>query len=151
RAPASTAYRADRSPAPVSPFTHERCARGEASRWVPVSGYVRQLPDMRDCGKHIRMTWSAPHIDRRSEPYVADERTMLLGWINWNRDTLLHKCAGLTAEQLKRASVEPSKLTLVGLVRHMANVERAWFRKRVAGEEIDSVYGGPDNVDADFD
>jgi uncharacterized damage-inducible protein DinB len=75
---------------------------------------------------------------------------MLQGWLDWHRDTLLHKCAGLTAEHLKRASVEPANLTLLGLVRHMAHVERAWFRKRVAGEEIESVFGGPDNVDGDF-
>ncbi len=75
---------------------------------------------------------------------------MLQGWLDWHRDTLLYKCAGLTAEQLKQASAEPSNLTLLGLVRHMANVERAWFRRRVAGEEIDNVYGGPDNVDGDF-
>ncbi len=97
------------------------------------------------------MTWSAPDIDRRGEPYVADERAMLQGWLDWHRDTLLHKCAGLSAEQLKTASVEPSNLTLLGLVRHMADVERAWFRRRVAGEEIDRIYGGPDNEDADFD
>jgi len=97
------------------------------------------------------MTWNAPQIDRRSEPYVADERTMLQGWLDWHRDTLLHKCAGLTPEQLKRASVEPSNLTLLGLVRHMAEVERVWFRIRVAGEEIDRIYSGPDNVDGDFD
>ena len=76
---------------------------------------------------------------------------MLQGWLDWHRDTLLHKCAGLTAEHLKRASVEPSNLTLLGLVRHMADVERAWFRRRAAGEEIESIYGGPDNVDGDLD
>jgi uncharacterized damage-inducible protein DinB len=99
----------------------------------------------------VRVTWTAPPIERRPEPYVAGERAMLQGWLDWHRDTLLHKCAGLTPEQLKRASVAPSNLSLLGLVRHMTNVERAWFRKRVAGEQIDSVHGGPDNVDADFD
>jgi uncharacterized damage-inducible protein DinB len=97
------------------------------------------------------MTWSAPEIERRGEPFVADERAMLQGWLDWHRDTLLHKCAGLTAEQLKTASVEPSNLSLLGLVRHMADVERAWFRRRVAGEEIDRIYGGPDNEDGDFE
>ena len=106
---------------------------------------------MRVDGDHVRMTWNAPEIERRGEPYVADERAMLQGWLDWHRDTLLHKCAGLTAEQLKTASVEPSNLTLLGLVRHMADVERAWFRRRVAGEEIDRIYGGPDNEDGDFE
>jgi uncharacterized damage-inducible protein DinB len=52
---------------------------------------------------------------------------MLVGLVDWHRATLLRKCAGLTAEQLKRSSVEPSDLSLLGLVRHMTNVERGWF------------------------
>jgi len=97
------------------------------------------------------MTWIAPDIDRRPEPFIADERGMLQGWLDYHRDTLLHKCAGLAAEQLKTAAVEPSNLTLLGLVRHMAYVERSWFRRRVAGEDIDPLYCGPDNPDGDFD
>ena len=83
------------------------------------------------------MTWSAPEITRTHEPYVGDERTMLEGWLDYHRQTLLLKCAGLTAEQLQTPSVEPSGLTLLGLVRHMAEVERWWFRDRVAGEDVD--------------
>jgi uncharacterized damage-inducible protein DinB len=97
------------------------------------------------------MSWSAPQIERRSEPVVADERPMLQGWLDWHRDTLLWKCAGLTEEQLKQPSADPSNLTLLGLVRHMAEVERAWFRRRIAGEDIGQLYCGPDNVDGDFD
>src|SRR5690242_2349822 len=97
------------------------------------------------------MMWTAPQIERRSEPFVADERAMLQGWLDLHRDTLLFKCAGLTAEQLKLASADPSNLTLLGLVRHMAEVERAWFRQRVAGERIDGIFSSPDNFDGDFD
>ena len=97
------------------------------------------------------MTWTAPQIERRSEPFVADERAMLQGWLDLHRDTLLFKCAGLTAEQLKQASADPSNLTLLGLVRHMAEVERAWFRRRVAGERIEGIFSSPDNFDGDFD
>ena len=97
------------------------------------------------------MTWTAPQIERRSEPFVADERAMLQGWLDLHRDTLLFKCAGLTAEQLKQASADPSNLTLLGLVRHMAEVERAWFRQRVAGERIEGIFSSPDNFDGDFD
>ncbi|MFI7281182.1 DinB family protein [Micromonospora chersina] len=96
------------------------------------------------------MTWRAPEIDRSHEPYVADERTMLEGWLDYHRDTLLYKCAGLTAEQLRTASVEPSTLTLLGLVRHMANVERWWFRIRAAGEDIPGLYDGDEDPDADL-
>ncbi|MGW5669173.1 DinB family protein [Micromonospora sp. NPDC003776] len=96
------------------------------------------------------MTWRAPEIDRKHEPYVGDERTMLEGWLDYHRDTLLHKCAGLTAEQLKTASVEPSGLTLLGLVRHMADVERWWFRIRAAGEDIPGLYDDDEDPDADL-
>ena len=53
---------------------------------------------------------------------------MLEAWLDWHRQTLLMKCAGLSAEQLKQRSAAPSTLTLHGLVRHMAAVERDWFR-----------------------
>ena len=98
-----------------------------------------------------RMTWTAPQISRTDEPTVADERTMLQGWLDWHRQTLLFKCQGLTGEQLKRASVEPSNLTLLGLVRHMAEVERSWFRRRLGGEDIDWIYCTDASEDGDFD
>ena len=55
-------------------------------------------------------TWTAPQITRTDEPLVADERTMLEGWLDCHRATLLHKCAGLTGEQLapaRRRAVRP--------------------------------------------
>jgi hypothetical protein len=97
------------------------------------------------------MTWRAPEITRTNEPYVGDERTMLEGWLDYHRDTLLTKCAGLTAEQLKTPSVEPSGLTLLGLVRHMADVERSWFRVRAAGQDLGGIYWSEDNPDGEFD
>src|SRR5690606_3472751 len=87
------------------------------------------------------MTWTAPEITRIHEPTVGDERTMLQGWLDWQRQTLLYKCQGLTADQLKQAAVPPSNLSLLGLVRHMDEVERIWFRIRVAGEQIGRIYG----------
>ncbi|MFF0178072.1 DinB family protein [Micromonospora sp. NPDC005223] len=96
------------------------------------------------------MTWTAPKIDPRHEPYVADERTMLQGWLDLHRDTLQHKCAGLTAEQLRTPSVEPSGLTLLGLVRHLAYVERWWFRHRAAGLDLPDLYDFSVDPDADF-
>ncbi|MEU3455041.1 DinB family protein [Micromonospora sp. NPDC006766] len=97
------------------------------------------------------MTWKAPEISRKHEPYVGDERTMLEGWLDYHRDTLLLKCAGLTAEQLKTPSVEPSNLTLLGLVRHMAEVERWWFRIRAAGQQLDDLYCTEASPDGDLD
>ena len=69
-------------------------------------------------------TWLAP--DRRRTPRVPDERTSLESWLEYHRATLLIKCAGLTADQLVTRSCPPSPLSLLGLVRHMAEVE-AWF------------------------
>jgi uncharacterized damage-inducible protein DinB len=97
------------------------------------------------------MTWIAPQVTRDQAPLEADERTMLEGWLTYHRQTLLHKCAGLTAEQLKRRSVEPSSLSLLGLVRHMAEVERFWFRQSLAGADIPAIYYSEDNPDGDFD
>jgi len=45
------------------------------------------------------MTWIAPDVVRAEEPFIADERTMLEGWLDFHRTTLLMKCAGLTGEQ----------------------------------------------------
>ena len=95
------------------------------------------------------MSWTAPEITRTGEPLVADEQTMLAGWLDWHRTTLLHKCAGLTAEQLATASAPPSDLSLLGLVRHMTDVERAWFRRRFRGEEVESRYPGGTSWNAD--
>ncbi|MBM0234076.1 DinB family protein [Micromonospora sp. STR1_7] len=96
------------------------------------------------------MTWRAPEITRTLEPYVGDERTMLEGWLDYHRQTLLLKCAGLTADQLKTPTVQPSGLTLLGLVRHLADVERWWFRIRAAGEDIPGLYDGEEDPDADL-
>jgi uncharacterized damage-inducible protein DinB len=95
--------------------------------------------------------WIAPEVTRVDEPTTGDERAMLEGWLDWHRQTLLTKCAGLSAEQLKRRSVEPSSLSLLGLVRHMLEVERSWFRRRAAGQQVSEVYYSDDNPDGDFD
>ncbi|GAA0570857.1 DinB family protein [Paractinoplanes ferrugineus] len=97
-------------------------------------------------------TWIAPEAQRESEPLTGPEREMLQGWLDWQRQTLLTKCAGLTAEQLRTAAVEPSNLTLLGLVRHMTEVERSWFVVRAAGlPDAGGLYSSADNNDGDFD
>src|SRR5262245_992859 len=94
--------------------------------------------------------WTAPEVTRDDAPYLADERTMLDAWLDHHRQTLLLKCAGLTADQLQLRTAEPSPLSLLGLVRHMAEVERAWFRRRLLGLDIDWLYVTDDNPDGDF-
>ncbi|MFF1646676.1 DinB family protein [Streptomyces sp. NPDC058240] len=100
------------------------------------------------------MTWTAPRIarttvdgDQLNVPSTVDERVMLDGWLGWHRETLLTKCAGLAPAQLARTAAEPSDLTLLGLVRHMAEIERWWFRRSFAGEPIGDVFTGPGDGD----
>ncbi|WP_030177651.1 DinB family protein [Streptomyces sp. NRRL S-813] len=89
--------------------------------------------------------------EERLEPALdADERTMLEGWLDYHRQTLAWKCQGLTDEQLRTASAEPSDLSLMGLVRHMAEVERHWFRAVLAGEEPGPIYYSEQDPDGDF-
>ncbi|WP_406456926.1 DinB family protein [Streptomyces sp. NBC_00876] len=99
------------------------------------------------------MTWTAPALTRTTAGDLqlalgtADERTMLAGWLQWHRETLLIKCAGLGQEQLARTAAEPSGLSLLGLVRHMAEIERWWFRRSFAGEPLGDVFTGPNDGD----
>lgn len=89
--------------------------------------------------------------ERPETPTLADERTALESWLDYHRATLAIKCAGLDDKQLREASVPPSALSLLGLVRHMAEVERSWFRRVLAGEETAGpIYYTEDNLDGDF-
>ncbi|MGW5054354.1 DinB family protein [Actinokineospora sp. NPDC004072] len=90
-------------------------------------------------------------VERTERPLVADERTMLTSFLDWHRETFRHKCAGLTAEQLSLRSVEPSSMSLHGLIRHLAGTERWWFRMQFAGEDVDHLYYADDDPDMDFD
>jgi uncharacterized damage-inducible protein DinB len=93
----------------------------------------------------------APYVERQRVARVADERTMLLAWLEFHRATLLMKCADLDESQLKRRAVPPSTLSLLGLVRHMTEVERGWFRRRIAGEQAPPLYYTQAREDDDFD
>jgi uncharacterized damage-inducible protein DinB len=91
-----------------------------------------------------------PATDRADPPFIADERTMLDAWLDFHRATLLSKCEDLDDEQLRTRAVPPSSLSLLGLVRHMTEVERSWFRRCLAGEEAPPLYYSNDDEDADF-
>jgi uncharacterized damage-inducible protein DinB len=81
---------------------------------------TRKFPDL----------WVDPEDDpREGGPSLADERTTLVEYLRAQRLTLELKCSGLDAAALARRSVEPSTMSLLGLVRHMAEVERGWFRR----------------------
>jgi Protein of unknown function (DUF664) len=98
------------------------------------------------------MTWTAPDVDRAEPSEAAAERTALQGWLDYHRATLRWKCAGLTGDQLVVRPVASSTLSLLGLVRHMAEVERAWFRRRLGGQgDLGLLYCSDDFPDGDFD
>lgn len=88
--------------------------------------------------------------NRVPPPLVGDELTVLNNWLEWHRGTLAVKCAGLTDDQLRLRSAEPSSLSLLGLVRHMAHVERVWFRRVLNGEDIPRLWNKDVDNDADF-
>jgi Protein of unknown function (DUF664) len=92
---------------------------------------------------------------QRSEPgMTADERAMLDQWLDYHRATLRQKCAGLDDEQLRTASCPPSNLTLLGLVRHLTDVERGWFLRGVAGRsasQVPPLYYSDDDPDGDIE
>src|SRR3954464_8897586 len=91
--------------------------------------------------------------ERAMPPLQADERTTLESWLDFYRATLATKCDRLTDEQV-RTALPPSPLTLLGLVQHMAEVERNWFRRVLLGEQVAPVYdpaADPNGPDGGFD
>ncbi|WP_406099643.1 DinB family protein [Streptomyces sp. NBC_01013] len=81
---------------------------------------------------------------------TGDERRMLVDFLRDQRATLEMKCAGLSGELAQR-SVEPSTLSLLGLIRHLADVERRWFRQVLAAQDVPLLFCAEGNADGDFD
>jgi uncharacterized damage-inducible protein DinB len=94
--------------------------------------------------------WTAPQAERTDPARILGERPALEAWLDFHRATLLLKCAGLTADQLKERAVPPSRLSLLGLVRHMTEVERWWFRMHAASTDMPFPYD-PDQTGQDFE
>jgi uncharacterized damage-inducible protein DinB len=90
-------------------------------------------------------------VERVMPAPVAAEREMLDAWLDFQRDTLALKCGGLTGEQLRERAVPPSSLSLLGLVRHMAEGERQWFAMVLGGEQGPYHYYTDDDPEAEFD
>jgi uncharacterized damage-inducible protein DinB len=87
----------------------------------------------------------------RSMPLrVADERETLTSFLDFQRATLAVKCTGLTADQLRGRTVPPSTLSLLGLVRHMADVERNWFTTVLGGQPMGTIFGPGVDFDLAF-
>ncbi len=96
--------------------------------------------------------WMDPAQDPRfaAGAELEGERATLLDYLRAYRLALELKCAGLDAEQLARRSVPPSTMSLLGLVRHMSDVERNWFRRVMARADAPPLYWSDDAEDADW-
>ncbi|XVQ88013.1 DinB family protein [Microbispora siamensis] len=90
-------------------------------------------------------------VERIGPPTVAGEREMLRAFLDYHRATLALKCDGLSDEELRRRSMPPSTLSLLGLVRHMAEVERTWFRRVIGKEDVPLVWSEQGDYQAAYD
>ncbi|MEV3965401.1 DinB family protein [Nocardia sp. NPDC050193] len=97
------------------------------------------------------MSWIAPAVDLADTVSTGPERPMLQSWPDRHRQTLLGKCADLDAARLADRSTPPSALSLRGLVRHPAEVERGWLRRAAADEQLDYLYCSAPDPDGDID
>ncbi|HEY3198954.1 MAG TPA: DinB family protein [Actinomycetes bacterium] len=94
--------------------------------------------------------WIDPDDDpRETDIETVDERGMLLGYLRYYRLTMEMKCADLNAEQLARRTVPPSTMSLLGLLRHLAEGERH-FRRVMAGEDAPKLYCTDEDRDGDW-
>jgi uncharacterized damage-inducible protein DinB len=94
--------------------------------------------------------WVDPDDDVREAAQVEGERDTILDYLRRYRLTLKMKCEDLDAEQLALRSVPPSTMSLLGLLRHMVEVERHWFRRHLAGEDAPQLYCTAEDRDGDW-
>ncbi|GAA0912518.1 DinB family protein [Nonomuraea longicatena] len=93
---------------------------------------------------------NGPADPRTDPPASGTERELLTAFLDWERETLAWKCAGLSPAQMRLRSAEPSVMSLLGLVRHLTDVERYWFRTVLAGADVGPLYWN-DVDDSEFD
>jgi uncharacterized damage-inducible protein DinB len=121
---------------------------------VGKTGAVTNDEKQPDIPTERRFGWGnlfvAPDEDPRSDATSVGERATLVDFLTGCRQTLELKCQGLDAEQMARRSVPPSNLSLLGLIRHMADVERYWFRQVLSGEDAPRRFRTTEDRDADF-
>jgi uncharacterized damage-inducible protein DinB len=94
---------------------------------------------------------AGPEDPRTDPPLTGGERETLRAFLDYHRATLAMKTDGLGDDELRRQSSPPSTLTLLGLVRHMAEVERNWFRRVIDGEDIGLVWSADGDFQAAYD
>ncbi|GIF24942.1 hypothetical protein Ate02nite_76720 [Paractinoplanes tereljensis] len=90
-------------------------------------------------------------VERPDPPRSGSEREMLRVFLDFHRSTLAMKCEGLSDQDLRSRSMPPSTLTLLGLVRHMAEVERTWFRRVIDAEDVPLVWSSEGDFQAAYD
>ncbi len=102
---------------------------------------------------HAGHLWFAVPVtfERLAPPLLGDERATLRAFLDFHRATLVLKCEGLTDDQLRRQASPPSTLSLLGLVRHMTEVERTWFRKVIKGEQVGLAYSDTNDYQVAYD
>lgn len=89
--------------------------------------------------------------ERTGPSPLAGEREMLRDYLDFHRATLAWKCDDLSDEELRRQSMPPSTLSLLGLVQHMGEVERTWFRRVINKEEIPFVWSPEGDYQVAYD
>ncbi|AGZ44934.1 DinB family protein [Actinoplanes friuliensis] len=89
--------------------------------------------------------------DRIGPPLLGGERETVRAFLDYHRATLEMKCAGLSDDELRQRSMPPSTLTLMGLLRHLAEVERTWFRRVINAEDIPLIWSDSGDFQAAYD
>ncbi len=106
------------------------------------------MTDDRAEPEHLSLRWPG---ERADPPRIAGETAMLQAYLDHYRRTLELKCEGLSDDELSTRSVPPSTMSLHGLLRHLAGVERWWFRINFAGQDVPMLYYTDDEPDLDFE
>jgi uncharacterized damage-inducible protein DinB len=88
--------------------------------------------------------------ERTDVPRAGGERETLRAYLDFHRETLAGKCAGLSDDDLRRRTTS-SALSLLSLVRHMAEVERSWFRRVIDGQDVPLVWSPDGDFQAAYD
>ena len=114
---------------------------------LPAYDSPEMLPERKFGWKNV---FVPPGEDPRDYGPVSGERDTLISYLRAYRQTLELKCRGLDAAAMAARSVPPSNLSLLGLVRHLAEVESHWFRRVMAGEDAPRIYRTDEDRDAAF-
>ena len=155
----STRSRRSSRPAPVAAHPLQPQQRVEAATDPPRDERAQRANGPSGRG---RKAMNEPHAQRihladpfedwpKDEVATTDERATLMGFLDYQRAVLARKATGLTDEQARLATCPPSDLTMLGLIRHAADVERGWAQRSMAGGDVAPIYYGASHPDGDPD